>query len=176
MIGLRAAQAEQRAWAGGLQQHSIGPLYPWAVVGRGTESAWEVHNLQDSTVIFHGAQPWQGSCRDALGLAHMAKHGLEYLAMSGYRLQPEPPTAHEQALKAGTRDDVLGTEVSPRPYAGRATGWHGTVTGRLNSSQPNFEELPRSMHERGLGRGSYPERAQEATKHLGETPFDIQAD
>lgn len=46
-------KAQAAAVAGGIQQHSVGAHYPFALVGRGGGGAsgfwWEVHNLQDGT-------------------------------------------------------------------------------------------------------------------------------
>lgn len=105
-----------RAALGGLQDHSIGPLYPWAVVGRGLEGKWEVHNLQESTVVHYRGVVWQGTCSEALGVAHMAKHGIDF--MLNYTAQPEP---RRQA--AFERSSAVVAGALSRPYAGRATGY-----------------------------------------------------
>ena len=107
---------QARAAAGGLQEHSIGPLYPWAVVGRGLEGKWEVHNLQESTVVHYRGAVWQGTCSEALGVAHMAKHGIDF--MLNYTAQPE--ARRQQAFE---RSSAVVAGALRRPYAGRATGY-----------------------------------------------------
>jgi hypothetical protein len=90
-------KAQQRAQLGGLHKSSIGSFYPWAVVGRGLDGKWEVHNLQDGTGIFWDGKLWQGSCSAAVGLAGILKYGIEHL--TGYSIQKLPPTEHELALQ-----------------------------------------------------------------------------
>lgn len=118
------AEAQARAISGGLHSSSLGPLYPWAVVGRGLLGAWEVHNLQKGTVIFFGDAVWQGNCSDALGVAGMVLEGLEF--MPGYSERPAPPTEHETAVALRRRSDAvvlgaLAARPSGRPYAGRSS-------------------------------------------------------
>ena len=122
-----ADPAQARAALGGLQDHSIGPLYPWAVVGRGNDK-WEVHNLQASTVVHCKGSAWQGSCAEALAVAHMAKQG--------YTEGPAPLSAHERARLAHSSAVVLG--ALNRPYAGRA----GSYALRADEAERNLGLLP----------------------------------
>lgn len=142
------AEAQLQAELGGLHNHSIGSFYPWAVVGRGQEGAWEVHNLQCSTVVYYKGKVWQGACAEALAVAEMAKHGLYW--MDGYEEQAAPPSLYEQALLERLQKEeskvlrdfrakVIAAGANQRPYAGRPS--------------------------------SYPARAQEAALNLGEAEW-----
>lgn len=62
-----ASALKARAIAGGLQEHSVGGLYPLYVmaIGTGSEHHYEVHNLQDGTVAAYQVDStrrmWVGS-------------------------------------------------------------------------------------------------------------------
>lgn len=153
MIDADAAKAA----AGGLQEHSVGSLYPWAVVGRGPEKAWEVHNLAAGTVVHYKGAVWQGPIKEALAVAYMVKEGIRW--MDGYTEGPAPLSEHEKsvlaALEQGDRKFramAVAYGASQRPCAGRPRDLsiYGTDTGRMPSS--------------------YPQRATEALTALGELP------
>lgn len=160
------AEAQTQAELGGLQQHSIGPLYPWAVVGRGLEGKWEVHNLQRGTVVFFGDAVWQGTCADALGVAHMAKQGIDF--MTGYSARPEPLSAYQRALKAsldGTAEvgalfhaarHVGQTRLFGRPYAGRQRAGDFAISGTITGRCPTGYSLREAEALASLGEGLPP--------------------
>lgn len=70
-----AGSPKARAIAGGLQPHSIGGIYPLAVVGigNGDEVHYEVHNLQRGTIL--GMQGRPGECV-------VRKYSTAYTAMA----------------------------------------------------------------------------------------------
>jgi len=77
-------KAQAAAVAGGIQEHSVGSLYPLAIVGRGGGDAgfhWEVHNLQDGTEagFLNGLRRQWRSAKPAIEFAERLKrNGLPY--------------------------------------------------------------------------------------------------
>jgi hypothetical protein len=129
--GHSAAQAH--AELGGIQKHSIGALYPWAIVGRGLQGLFEVHNLQEGTVVTHRGAVWQGSAVGACAVADMAVDGS--LWGSGFACGPAPLSAHAQAIK----DNPASTEKPRLPVKER---WNARC--RLTDGRLRFTNCPDS--------------------------------
>jgi hypothetical protein len=103
-------KAQNAAVAGGIQQHSVGGIYPYAVVGfaNGSDVVWHLENLQEGTILVrsdtHLPLAWK-SAEGPVKVGTMLSNGYKFMFCTAHFIP-----RHVAFAKPAT----TGVEVTPR--------------------------------------------------------------